>query len=133
MKQLFRHNLILVFTTGMLISCNSSSHSDIDNSLPKFDIVETEQSVPTEANADLQPVSNIQPAAGGVAINPPHGQPGHDCAIPVGQPLNNTTPTMPTPSAAVSNPVTTLPGARLNPPHGEPGHRCEIPVGQPLP
>ncbi|MDZ7846448.1 MAG: hypothetical protein U5L96_06615 [Owenweeksia sp.] len=23
-----------------------------------------------------------------VAVNPPHGQPGHDCAIPVGAPLN---------------------------------------------
>lgn len=22
-------------------------------------------------------------------INPPHGEPGHDCAVPVGQPLDN--------------------------------------------
>lgn len=25
--------------------------------------------------------------AGGVRINPPHGQPGHDCSVQVGQPL----------------------------------------------
>lgn len=29
-----------------------------------------------------------QPAAGGGRVNPPHGQPGHDCAVPVGAPLN---------------------------------------------
>ncbi|RYY38770.1 MAG: hypothetical protein EOO08_13220 [Chitinophagaceae bacterium] len=28
-----------------------------------------------------------QPANGTVRLNPAHGEPGHDCAIPVGQPL----------------------------------------------
>ncbi|MBD3905534.1 hypothetical protein NAL32_14355 [Chryseobacterium sp. Ch-15] len=88
-------------------------------------------------------------------MNPPHGQPGHKCEIPVGQPLNgapaaqnpasqniqvngnnaiqidpnsvNPTKTMP---AQNSQPVKTAPG--MNPPHGEPGHRCDISVGQPL-
>lgn len=81
-------------------------------------------------------------------MNPPHGQPGHRCDIPVGQPLNsappqagtqnvNVTPngqTMQIAPASVQNgnakAVTTAPG--MNPPHGQPGHRCEIPVGQPL-
>src|SRR5690606_34194593 len=27
--------------------------------------------------------------AGNVRLNPPHGQPGHDCAVQVGQPLKN--------------------------------------------
>ena len=27
--------------------------------------------------------------SGAVTLNPPHGQPGHDCAIPVGQPLKS--------------------------------------------
>jgi len=89
-------------------------------------------------------------------MNPPHGEPGHRCDIPVGQPLNGAAP------AAAQNPtqniqvngnnsvqidpnavspgkimidqngkqVKTAPG--MNPPHGEPGHRCDIPVGQPL-
>lgn len=37
-----------------------------------------------------QPVQTIQPTNGTVApgTNPAHGQPGHDCSIPVGAPLN---------------------------------------------
>lgn len=36
-----------------------------------------------------QPVQSAQPTQGTVApgTNPPHGQPGHDCGIPVGAPL----------------------------------------------
>lgn len=49
--------------------------------------------------------------------NPPHGQPGHRCDIPVGDPL----------------PVVTNSNVKLNPPHGQPGHRCDIAVGSPLP
>lgn len=95
------------------------------------------------------PNSSVATAPG---MNPPHGQPGHRCDIPVGQPLNSS----PAPSAqnmtvngnnsvqidpnAVSpgkimidqngKQVKTAPG--MNPPHGEPGHRCDIPVGQAL-
>jgi len=93
-------------------------------------------------------------------INPAHGQPGHRCDIPVGQPLNSK------PAAQSAQPISpasqnitvngnnsiqidpnsvspgkimmdkdgkqvkTAPG--MNPPHGEPGHRCDIQVGQPL-
>ncbi|WP_292010888.1 hypothetical protein [Chryseobacterium sp.] len=79
-------------------------------------------------------------------MNPPHGQPGHRCDIPVGQPLNQAAPVVPNnnvvPNAIQIDPNTitantssvqktkTAPG--MNPPHGEPGHRCDIPVGQPL-
>lgn len=86
-------------------------------------------------------------------MNPPHGEPGHRCDIPVGQPLNgNPAPAPATQNITVGNngvqidpnsvspgkitidksgkPVKTAPG--MNPPHGEPGHRCDIPVGQPL-
>ena len=31
----------------------------------------------------------VNKTAGQVKLNPAHGQPGHDCAIPVGQPLKN--------------------------------------------
>lgn len=97
-----------------------------------------------------------------VTINPPHGQPGHRCDIPVGAPLNsapqNTTPQISTsqPSNSSSNitnnpmaptienaqrlnssqprnTTTTQNSGRINPPHGQPGHRCDIPVGSPLP
>lgn len=96
-------------------------------------------------------VSNPTPSAMATApgMNPPHGQPGHRCDIPVGQPLNSQPSATPTsqnisvganntiqidPSAATSaptaQPVKTAAG--MNPPHGQPGHRCDIPVGQPL-
>ena len=109
--------------------------------------------------AGIQTAAPNSPAgATAPGMNPPHGQPGHRCDIPVGQPLNGGgTP------AAAANPSTqnitvngnsqvqidpnavspgkiimdqngkqvkTAPG--MNPPHGQPGHRCDIPVGQSL-
>ena len=97
-----------------------------------------------------------------VTINPPHGEPGHRCEIPVGAPLNSTptnssrqiTSSQPSSSAPnLSNnsmaptienaqrlnssqsrsTATTQNSGRINPPHGQPGHRCDIPVGSPLP
>ncbi|NML58111.1 hypothetical protein [Chryseobacterium cheonjiense] len=88
-------------------------------------------------------------------MNPPHGQPGHRCDIPVGQPLNSK-PAQPAQTASATpnqaqtiqiDPNSLQPGKfsvengkaknsktakGMNPPHGEPGHRCDIPVGQPL-
>ncbi len=87
-------------------------------------------------------------------MNPPHGQPGHRCEIPVGAPLNSkpaekkqpqtTTqvvnqkteekPVMKINSGSGSTTIegtTTLPG--MNPPHGQEGHRCDVAVGEPLP
>ncbi|WP_312389564.1 hypothetical protein [Chryseobacterium sp.] len=96
------------------------------------------------------PIATTATAPG---MNPPHGQPGHRCDIPLGQPLNS----KPAPAQQVTQnangtqtiqidpnalkpgkfsvdnngqPVKTAPG--MNPPHGQPGHRCDIPVGQPL-
>ncbi|WP_316819760.1 hypothetical protein [Pedobacter gandavensis] len=79
------------------------------------------------------------------ANNPAHGQPFHDCALPVGAPLNAQNPaagpaTNATASPAVQqNPAGTTPNppanqkeAKLNPAHGLPGHDCAIPVGAPL-
>lgn len=79
-------------------------------------------------------------------MNPPHGQPGHDCAVAVGAPLNSkkstptTSPTMTTTQnnttapPAILNPTSetvTAPG--MNPPHGQAGHDCAVAVGAPLP
>lgn len=101
--------------------------------------------------------SNAAPAPMTTApgMNPPHGQPGHRCDIPVGQPLNGQPATVAPatqnvnvsggntiqidPNAVSPGKITldnngkqvkTAPG--MNPPHGQPGHRCDIPVGQPL-
>lgn len=96
------------------------------------------------------PQAQTQTAPG---MNPPHGQPGHRCEIPVGAPLDSkpaqkaqpqTTQVVPQkPSeqpvmkinskegAATIVGTSTLPG--MNPPHGQEGHRCDIAVGAPLP
>lgn len=100
---------------------------------------------PVASPAGAQPVSiNTQPAAQqstAAGMNPPHGQPGHRCDIPVGSPLNSkpaaqpsnptgTISTITTPAPATAATQATAPG--MNPPHGQPGHRCDIPVGSPL-
>jgi hypothetical protein len=82
-----------------------------------------------------------QAAKTAAAINPPHGQPGHDCAVPVGAPLNSSSADN-QPAPQVQQPAT-LPAqsstpasngaARINPPHGQPGHDCDVAVGAPLP
>jgi hypothetical protein len=83
------------------------------------------------------PAATATTAAPAVAngLNPAHGQPGHRCDIPVGQPLN--TPVAKKPAATTAlTPTNTEPDTMfakgLNPAHGKPGHRCDIAVGQPL-
>lgn len=101
-----------------------------------------------------QAVQNQQTTTTAPGMNPPHGQPGHRCEIPVGAPLNskpaqNAQAQKPTPVVSpkpVEKPVmnvnsnsgsativgmSTPPG--INPPHGQEGHRCDIAVGAPLP
>jgi hypothetical protein len=80
-------------------------------------VSETTEQQATETNNDQ------------VMINPPHGEPGHRCDIPVGQPLNAAAPANNTAPTVANN---TNEQVMINPPHGEPGHRCDIPVGQPL-
>jgi hypothetical protein len=73
------------------------------------------------------------------AVNPPHGQPGHDCAVAVGAPLNapaggaaTAAPQPQTIAAPASAPKAGGSG-RVNPAHGQPGHDCAVAVGAPLP
>lgn len=92
--------------------------------------------VPNKAN------TNVKTAPG---MNPPHGEPGHRCDIPVGQPLNSKPAAAATPAAApqvinttpapqpVTNPVASGVKPKTNPPHGEPWHDCALKVGDPLP
>jgi len=74
------------------------------------------------------------------ANNPAHGQPFHDCALPVGaafaaedvsaQPQPVTPPVDMQPVQQPTAPTTEA--VKLNPAHGAPGHKCELPVGAPL-
>ena len=71
-------------------------------------------------------------------MNPPHGQPGHRCDIPVGAPLNSkpvanpTTATQPQAVVTTTQQPVALTAPGMNPPHGQPNHRCDIAVGAPL-
>ena len=93
---------------------------------------------PTNTTATNAPI--VATAKG---MNPPHGQAGHRCDIPVGAPLNSpaasaqpnskvtTTPQM---TVTPTTPATTTPTPEgMNPPHGQEGHRCDIAVGAALP
>lgn len=140
-----------------LTSCDNSNHADIDTSLPAT----TNAVSPSDANSLHNNLSEtgVLPAGEGVqlqqgvqqatpevyqaaGLNPPHGQPGHDCAVAVGAPLNGSpAPNMVPTSAPTMNFPTATPspsqapisgGQRLNPPHGEPGHDCAVQVGAPL-
>ncbi|KNB62353.1 hypothetical protein [Chryseobacterium sp. Hurlbut01] len=150
-----------IITAGILvISCKKDEK-------PTYikDEAGAQQTVPTVNNTPQPSLLNqagiptASPNSPSVAtapgMNPPHGQPGHQCDIPVGQPLSNSPANQPTATKNVTvngnNPiqidpnsvspgkimidqngkqVKTAPG--MNPPHGQPGHRCDIPVGQPL-
>jgi hypothetical protein len=107
------------------------------------------QSAQTPATTTAITPAGLTPAGtntAGVKLNPAHGQPGHDCAIAVGQPLTGSKPAQTNPvqisstPAPATNTVTAAPppiqatGTKsgLNPAHGQPGHRCEIAVGAPL-
>ncbi|WP_250252229.1 hypothetical protein [Chryseobacterium sp. Marseille-Q3244] len=114
------------------------------NNTPKVSLMD-------QAGVQSNPATVAMATAPG--MNPAHGQPGHRCDIPVGQPLNSQPAATPAsqnisvgannaiqidPSSASPAKITmdnakpgkTAPG--MNPPHGQPGHRCDIPVGQPL-
>lgn len=101
------------------------------------------QSTPQPASAITAP-GEAAPANAVAQLNPPHGEPGHRCDIPVGAPLDGSAPppannspiSVNIPEASpVAAPVVPATGnsGRINPPHGEPGHDCAVPVGSPLP
>jgi len=123
---------------------------------PLMEQIESAPSTPPATNTAIPVTPN-----GSQALNPPHGEPGHDCAIAVGAPLNSpkstpapvnqsiqmspqpvtpaqTTPVSTTP-APTTTPIMAVPPAggsggsgKVNPPHGEPGHDCAKAVGAPL-
>lgn len=112
----------------------------------------SEAVAPSVAGAPVpQPAAvTTSPAGSGTGkMNPPHGQPGHSCAVPVGAPLDGkaagaagaakpTTDAQPAAKTVTAPPpqpagAATKVAAGMNPPHGQPGHSCAVPVGSPLP
>jgi hypothetical protein len=137
----------------LLTACSSDEGGSADGQTKAMPMVSPDK---VEAPATTQSIT-VDPAAGGTGsprLNPPHGEPGHVCEIPVGQPLDGSggasesnspvqsiqidpnarggTQTFSMPPSGGS-PVQGGGSGRINPPHGEPGHVCEIPVGDPLP
>lgn len=88
---------------------------------------------------------STQAAKTSAMVNPPHGQPGHDCAVAVGAPLPNAKGDAPASSGSSpmggQSPIVETqivpspdqPNIKMNPPHGQPGHDCAVAVGAPLP
>lgn len=141
-----------VFAMLALSACNSAENKIQD----RENNSETQPNYVPKQEGGIQPqpvgAQTQQPAtnAEGVRLNPPHGEPGHVCEIPVGQPLDGSggagnsinvgnTGNQPLEIKTELNtneqgkPANNTGTVKLNPPHGEPGHVCEIPVGQPLP
>jgi hypothetical protein len=123
---------VAIIALSAMVACSNAENK----------ILNSDENSETEQN--YVPKQNSAPAtnADGVRLNPPHGEPGHVCEIPVGQPLDGSgdagTQTMEIKTELPASEVqanTTQPtgNVKLNPAHGEPGHVCEIPVGQPLP
>ena len=150
-----------------LTACQNTSQeiSVAEDALANTELAEAQRDKSKEGNPFEQMNNNTQPnlpatQGGGVTLNPPHGQPGHRCDIPVGAPLPNDGnvvaqaqsqahpvsqgDAMPVVSGGMPQQVVQVQqpqnqqsyvgpkGEKLNPPHGQPGHRCDIPVGAPL-
>lgn len=145
--QLIKKTPILLCAGAMLVftSCNSNEAESFDDGNSMETVNDAQRSMPNIDGSGVQnsgdgvqnnAIQNPTPSANGAAnLNPPHGEPGHDCAVPVGQPLTSNS------GAGVTNPTINAPTfnapksnstAKLNPAHGEPGHDCAVPVGQPL-
>lgn len=142
MKILFRLSLLasVVFFSACSGENTSTSTFESAGSANEPTQVEQQTSVPAQAEQPTDPPIQLrkqnnapaQPAPANnnaqAALNPPHGQPGHDCGIPVGAPLNSAAPNNTQPQA----PSQANDAVALNPPHGQPGHDCGVPVGAPL-
>lgn len=143
--------LVISASLFLFFSCaqgskDQSAETSIENSSVAPAQSSPAQTSPAAAQpSDTNTIATPAPqAASGVTLNPAHGQPGHRCDIPVGQPLNTAVaqPTQAIPTAPDMGPLRTettpvAPAAkplavRFNPAHGQPGHDCAIPVGAPL-
>lgn len=131
-----------VMFAGM-VSCNADI-SDKDPIIVDETPASTTATDYTATEYSVAPELAAAPAAAqAVALNPPHGQPGHDCAVAVGAPLTGATAGLTSAPARISTPPTVTPlsgpipkfnaALNINPAHGQPGHDCSVAVGAPLP
>lgn len=150
---MIRNILLLAATSTLLWSCGSdNSESDATAGAPATtqNAATTNTDTSNKSNALTEAVQAkdgaVAPqneaagaqanskAAGEVKLNPPHGQPGHSCAVAVGAPLTAAATAAPAaapqpmqmapagPTAAPAQQL--LPDGKVNPPHGQPGHVC---------
>ena len=141
--------LLLSASLFCFLGCTEDKKTATGETATAENIANPEPAVKTEItdlNADnpqaTMEIGDVPPAAPAPTttapgMNPPHGQPGHDCAIAVGAPLNSKPNTAPQPVSPVGAPTLSVPPVSntapgLNPPHGQPGHDCAIAVGAPL-
>lgn len=110
-----------LIASGLLLAGCSGNESESST---------TTATTPAANTNQLQP--NQTPAQT-VALNPPHGEQGHNCALPVGAPLDGSPqPNLVKPNLSPVAPAQVPVAPGMNPPHGQPGHDCAIPVGAPL-
>ncbi len=142
-----------------LTACGSAQKDTKQSEVAPVAEQSLEESVPLEPEIPTQQPVVVENEP--VKLNPPHGEPGHRCEIPVGSPLDGSAAVdapavtnAPAPPAA-SKPVSLAPTVenaqrlnatqgtqstapatgekpQFNPPHGQPWHRCDIAVGAPL-
>lgn len=152
---MIRNILLLAATSTLLWSCGSESSekdpaaeaataqnaatANTDTSAKSNALTEAVQAkdgATAPQNTVLEaPANNKNKAGSEVKLNPPHGQPGHSCAVAVGAPLTAAATAAPAaapqpvqmapagPAAAPQAPQL-LPDGKVNPPHGQPGHVC---------
>jgi hypothetical protein len=132
--------LLASFMFAGMASCNA------DTSDKEAIIIDSLSPIPAQTSAPppaTTPVTATVEPTQALAINPAHGQPGHDCAVAVGAPLGGSA-TVPTAAPArisntpIANPLGgPIPrfnaNSNVNPAHGQLGHDCAVAVGAPLP
>ncbi|AFL80816.1 hypothetical protein Aeqsu_1323 [Aequorivita sublithincola DSM 14238] len=128
--------IVLLVSATFFISCkDKETTTETTNTVQEATLEQKKQALQNVAPSTTQTSTN-----GDLALNPAHGQPGHDCAIPVGAPLNGggatpaptTNQTIQVNGGGNASPIKASTGAGINPAHGQPGHRCDIKVGDPL-
>ena len=96
--------------------------------LTAFTSCKEEEKTP-ETTPNTQMTGNTTGSEQTPDVNPPHGQPGHRCDMPVGASLTDANSTD-TQQEMTSSPIRIRQDKPTkNPPHGEPYHDCSIPVG----
>lgn len=129
----------------LLAGCaESTSNDEKEANSSEPEVVQDKTATPaveesTAAGLEVDNEAPAQPAsvsAGPAKLNPPHGQPGHDCDIAVGAPLDGSGGQVQPAAQPTFNPQVaqgSAPANGINPPHGQPGHDCDVAVGAPLP